>query len=352
MSKSSPSPVPSRLVRAGGAVTWRLRSGARALPGQSLDPADLEVLLVHRPRYGDWSWPKGKAELNEPLPVTAVREVEEETGQVVALGAPLTTQRYRLGSGQTKEVHYWVGTPLEEGAALRTRRPVEGASHREIDARRWVSPSRARALLTRRGDRRLLTEVVARAESGTLITSVVALLRHAKAVSRSSWEGDEAERPLTRLGVQQAIDLIDMLSAFGVEQIVSSPWLRCASTVGPYATAAGLAVDARPELTEDAAASDPLPASRVMEQLASGAPAPVVVCAHRPTLPVLMEPLAACAPTRVQADLPRESPWLSTAEMLVAHVARASRVAASAGDGAVVTAVERHATYTKLVLPD
>jgi hypothetical protein len=54
----------------------------------------------------------------------------------------------------------------------------------------------------------------------------------------------------------------------------------------------------------------------------------------------------------VQADLPRESPWLSTAEMLVAHVARASREAASAGDGAVVTAVERHATYTKLVLPD
>jgi len=338
-------------------VTWRLRNGVATDFGQSLDPADLEFLVVHRPRYDDWSWPKGKAELNEPLPVTAVREVEEETGETVALGAPLTTQRYRLGSGQTKEVRYWVGTVTPAGPAQRTRRPVEAASSREIDAVRWESAVRARDLLTRRGDRRLLSEIVTRARAGTLATSPIALLRHAKATSRSTWEdsgdGSEETRPLTRVGVRQAVDLIDMLSAFGVERVISSPWTRCASTVGPYAALAGLSVDLRGELTEDAASADPAAGARVVSALLAGAPQAVVVCAHRPTLPVLMEPLIGVSPSRLHDDFPQEPPWLTTAEVLVAHVARGVSAGAD-GDAArpVVVGVERHATYTKLVLPD
>ena len=111
----SPQPIPPmRLIRAGGALVWRLRHpGRQVLPGDVLDEAEIEVLLVHRPQYHDWSWPKGKIEGRETIPVAAVREVEEETGHVISLGAPLTTQRYRLGSGQTKEVRYWVGTLME-----------------------------------------------------------------------------------------------------------------------------------------------------------------------------------------------------------------------------------------------
>ena len=95
-----PAPRPQRLVRSAGALVWRFTDPARvAVPGEPIDPADIEVLMVHRPRYHDWSWPKGKTENGESLVAAAVREVEEETGQIITLGAPLTTQRYRLGGG-------------------------------------------------------------------------------------------------------------------------------------------------------------------------------------------------------------------------------------------------------------
>ena len=178
----------------------------RGVPGQVIVPEDIEVLMVHRPRYKDWSWPKGKTEANEPIICAAIREVEEETGASVILGAPLTTQRYRLGSGQTKEVRYWVPEPTDKqpvvspvqlsrsSAISRVRTPVKPAPASEIDETRWVSPTQAEQMLTRRGDRRLLQELVARAEEGRLVTVTLGLVRHAKAVSRTQWAGDEATR--------------------------------------------------------------------------------------------------------------------------------------------------------------
>ena len=174
-----PAPRPQRLVRSAGALVWRFADSTRvAAPGESIDPADIEVLMVHRPRYHDWSWPKGKAENGEPLVAAAVREVEEETGQVITLGAPLTTQRYRLGGGQTKEVHYWVGTPMPaDDPAARLRAPVARAPRTEIDQTTWATPAAAADMLTRRGDRRLLADVVARAHEGRLATSTIIVLR-------------------------------------------------------------------------------------------------------------------------------------------------------------------------------
>ncbi|EJG15455.1 NUDIX hydrolase, partial [Actinomyces sp. ICM47] len=174
-----PAPRPQRLVRSAGALVWRFADPTRfAAPGESIDPADIEVLMVHRPRYHDWSWPKGKAENGEPLVAAAVREVEEETGQVITLGAPLTTQRYRLGGGQTKEVHYWVGTPMPaDDPAARLRAPVARAPRTEIDQTTWATPAAAADMLTRRGDRRLLADVVARAREGRLATSTIIVLR-------------------------------------------------------------------------------------------------------------------------------------------------------------------------------
>ena len=80
-------------VLAAGAVVWRRRR---------------EVLLVHRPTYDDWSFPKGKLDPGEWLPAAAVREVGEETGLTIRLGPPLGTQRY-LNGDRMKSVHYWVG---------------------------------------------------------------------------------------------------------------------------------------------------------------------------------------------------------------------------------------------------
>ena len=174
-----PAPRPQRLVRSAGALVWRFTDPERvAVPGEPIDPADIEVLMVHRPRYHDWSWPKGKTENGESLVAAAVREVEEETGQIITLGAPLTTQRYRLGGGQTKEVHYWVGTPVPAGhASERLRAPVARAPRTEIDQTAWTSPERAADMLTRRGDRRLLADIVARAREGRLVTTTLLVLR-------------------------------------------------------------------------------------------------------------------------------------------------------------------------------
>ncbi|QWW19391.1 NUDIX hydrolase [Schaalia sp. 19OD2882] len=355
MPRTRPAPIPSRLVRAAGALVWRFRDQTRqASVGERIDPADIEVLLVHRPQYHDWSWPKGKAEANEPLVQAAVREVEEETGVAVRLGSPLTTQRYRLGSGQTKEVHYWVGTVLpaclegEDGPgaiALRTRRPVTTASAREIDQTRWVGTRRADSLLTRRGDRRLLSELTTRAAQGRLVTSTLAVVRHAKAVSRAAWTGDEDTRPLTRLGSRQALDLVDLLSAFGIERAVCSPWLRCTRTLGPWQQLSGARVDVAPELTEDAMVADTAPAVALVHSLLLAGAEPIALCVHRPGIPSLMAPLLARTPSPLRLAYPDASPWLCTAEMLLVHV-----VHGNGRDEVEVGWVERHGTRTKDVL--
>src|ERR1022692_5132358 len=84
----------SDLIRAAGAVVWR--------PGQ----AGPDIALVHRPRYDDWSFPKGKCERDEHVLTAALREVVEETGLRVILGRPLRPSVYRTGAG-TKRVSYW-----------------------------------------------------------------------------------------------------------------------------------------------------------------------------------------------------------------------------------------------------
>lgn len=316
-----PAPRPQRLVRSAGALVWRFTDPTRvAVPGEPIDPADIEVLMVHRPRYHDWSWPKGKTENGESLVAAAVREVEEETGQIVTLGAPLTTQRYRLGGGQTKEVHYWVGTPVPAGhASERLRAPVARAPRTEIDQTAWTSPERAADMLTRRGDRRLLADIVARAREGRLVTTTLLVLRpgqghaprldeagdaHASA-SPSASSGSSAssggsaaaaapakprpaptpamvasaaarraaqveqasakktetapepvDPPLSRFGVRQAFHLIDLLSSFGVARAFASPAARSRQSLTPWASMGGGSVTLVESLDLTASGSD------------------------------------------------------------------------------------------------
>ncbi len=331
---------PKGLVRSAGAVVWRPGPGVKIEPGVAAGPGDIEVLLVHRPRYRDWSWPKGKAEKNETNPAAAVREVEEETGCTVVLGTPLTTQRYRLGSGHLKEVYYWTGTLIDSGPALAARVPVKRAPKKEIDIVQWVSPTRARAMLTRRGDRRLLTEVINRAGRGELVTSTTVLLRHAKALDRARWRGGEGDRPLTRLGGAQALDLVPLLSAFGVQAIHSSPWLRCAQTVLPYAAVSNAKYHAREFLTEEAVDLDPAPSSELVERLLSKKRGSRVVSLHRPGYPALLAPVKEVTPRRLYALMESPKKNLRCSEMLVVHTSHAL--------SSRVLAVERHMPLTKL----
>ncbi|AYD89190.1 NUDIX hydrolase [Actinomyces sp. 2119] len=310
-------------VRAAGALVWRDRRGR------------LEVLVVHRPRYDDWSFPKGKVEPGESVRTCAVREVAEETGRHVVLGQPLTTVRYRLGDGTRKQVSYWAARLLPaDSAPLRARPAVEPASRREIDDVEWMSAKKARKRLTHVRDRDLLGELVDLWEDGKLDTWTLVLVRHARAVKRSVWnrprkrdkETDEATRPLTRdQGEGRAQALVPILSAYGVARVVTSPWRRCADTVAPYARAAGLEAEQVGSLTEAAHAQQPKEVRAVVARELRHPEAPVALCTHRPVLPTVMDVVAQAAPGRLLRSVPDRDPWLKTGEILVVHLARRPR---------------------------
>jgi 8-oxo-dGTP diphosphatase len=120
------------VVQAAGGVIWR-RSPA----------GELEVLLVHRPRYDDWTVPKGKLEPNEDHAEAALREVEEETGLRCTLGPELVPISYQDRKGRPKQVRYWAMTP---GGGTFT--PTE-----EVDEVRWVDVDAAPSLLSYERDR-------------------------------------------------------------------------------------------------------------------------------------------------------------------------------------------------------
>ncbi len=119
----------------------------RAAGGVVVDDAG-RVLLVHRPRYDDWSLPKGKLEEGESWEDAAVREVEEETGLRCALGPEVGRTRYEVAAGP-KEVRYY-----------RMRPAGEAQAQNEVDEVRWVTPVEAEALLEHAHDRDLVRSVL------------------------------------------------------------------------------------------------------------------------------------------------------------------------------------------------
>jgi 8-oxo-dGTP diphosphatase len=122
-------------VLAGGGIVWRHDEGG-----------ELEIVLVHRPAYDDWSFPKGKLDPDETETQAALREVEEETGLVCRLGPEIGTTRYRDSKRRPKTVRYWEMTPTAGTLAAAN----------EVDDARWVPLGEAPGLLTYEHDRRLL----------------------------------------------------------------------------------------------------------------------------------------------------------------------------------------------------
>jgi 8-oxo-dGTP pyrophosphatase MutT (NUDIX family) len=126
---AGPAAASGSVVRAAGGVIWRQHGDER------------QVLLVHRPRYGDWTLPKGKADMGEDDAVCALREVEEETGYIADLGPELARTRYVDQRGRPKEVRYW---------AMQVVGEVPGGfePNDEVDDRQWARLDAARRLLT------------------------------------------------------------------------------------------------------------------------------------------------------------------------------------------------------------
>lgn len=307
-------------MRAAGALVWREKGG------------DLQVLLVHRPRYDDWSFPKGKLESGESLCACAVREVAEETGAQVRLEQPLETVRYRLGDGTRKEVRYWAARELDRGSpALAARGRIPRASRSEIDGVQWMGVKEARKRLDHAIDRDLLGSLVDLWEDDKLDTWTLVLVRHARAVKRSVWnrpkkrtaEQDEATRPLTGdHGRARARALAPILAAYGVGRAISSPWRRCCDTMAPYCRAAGLKLELEPAITEHAHATAPKTTRKVVERALRMREGPVALCTHRPVLPAVMDVVAEYAPGKLLRSVPNRDPWLKTGEIMVIHMAR------------------------------
>ncbi len=267
-----------------------------------------EILLVHRPKYDDWSFPKGKVDPGEHVLAAAVREVEEETGLRVRLGPPLRDQRYQVGNGtlRPKRVHYWAGRLVDGDTS--TYEP-----NAEIDELLWLSLDKAREKLTYEHDRATLDEFVeVRKRSTPLI-----LLRHAKALSRKSWDGDDQTRPLTDLGEQQSDDLVPLLEAYGVRRVISSSATRCWTTVAPYAESADVDLEVADALSEEHLDEEGV---RTLVDELLDRKRPTVLCSHRPVLPLLT------------ATLGLPEPALEPGAMLVVHH-RAGKVVATESHG-------------------
>jgi 8-oxo-dGTP pyrophosphatase MutT (NUDIX family)/phosphohistidine phosphatase SixA len=252
------------VVRAAGCVVWRIGAG------------DPEVLLVHRPRYDDWSFPKGKLDAGEGTLAAAVREVREETGLAVRIGPRLPDQFYVIDSGQPKTVAYWAAQPPEDADVASYPR------NDEVDDLRWVPLSAAGAVLTHPRDAELLD---AFAESG-FQSAPLLVVRHGQARSRKGWKRDDSERPLRQSGKAQAQQLVSLLSAYGVAAVVSSDAARCVDTVLPYVNTASVAIRLDSSFSQDA-----MNARKVARKvgLAMETGERIALCSHRPVLPVIFE---------------------------------------------------------------
>ncbi|MDQ4012063.1 MAG: NUDIX hydrolase [Actinomycetota bacterium] len=251
---------------AAGAVVWQLSPSG-----------DVEVALVHRPRYDDWSLPKGKPHSGETLPLTAVREVGEETGHSVALGARLGSTRYLVRWGQ-KVAHYWAARPT--GGSFRPSK--------EVDELRWLPLAKATDLLTHRHDRTLLAGL----DGATAITNAVLLVRHGDAGEREMWQGDDDLRPLTTAGRRQAEALRALLPLFGAARVYSAPPVRCRQSVEGLAADLGVPIVEEPRVSEEGYRTDPAGALGRLIEIAGEAEGPAVVCSQGGVIPDLVSKLA------------------------------------------------------------
>jgi 8-oxo-(d)GTP phosphatase len=258
------------LVRAAGCATWR-----------RTDDGVLETAMVHRPKYDDWSLPKGKPEDDEHLLQTAHREVAEETGLQVVVGRRSVRTRYEVhlpdGRPAPKEVDYWTGQWA--GGTFR-------ANH-EVDELRWLPLGEAAALCSHDHDRAVLEDL---ARTDVPLMPTLILLRHARAGSRSDWDGPDDLRPLDSKGRAQAQRLAEVLPVFAPTAVLSARRTRCEETAAPLAERLGLEVQPLDELGEEEFNADPAAGMAVLERLLEprSTPGVTVVCSQGGAIPAAL----------------------------------------------------------------
>ena len=255
----------SATILAAGAVLWR-----------KSEKKKIEVLIIHRPKYDDWTFPKGKAEIGEPLIACAYREVLEETNIETAFGPYLGEVEYLTNDGK-KKVSFWSAKVIKE---------KEFNSNAEVDQLKWVEVTKVKELLTLDTDRKILEQFL-RLEPDT---KPLVLLRHAKAVTRDEWQGEDDDRPLDSYGQNQAKRLLAMYQVFNLEQIHSSDAVRCYDTVVAIAKGLSIKLEVTGKLSESTFKKDKEKAFDYAKDLMKLNES-VLLCSHNPILPKMLNKL-------------------------------------------------------------
>lgn len=333
----------------------------QVLDNQVLDENNIELCLVYRPKYDDWSWPKGKNEPNESHRHTAVREVGEETGYSVTLGPHIAKIEYPLeregkkssknsssNNSQNrnsqpeviKRIHYWMMRLIDKPTAakrLPAFGPIKPAKPTEIGNVLWLTPSQARKKLTHDSDREVLDAFLEKLHAGKAEYSTLLLVRHGKAESRKTWQGSEATRPITPLGAAASYVLGRELACYAPNKIISSPWKRCVETVAAFAHDSSLQIEQVAELTEDHHEKQPKSTLSVLineiqnlecnaqntskTSNASTTNNATVICLHRPVIGTFFDYLREITKPRAHKRiLSQKSPYMPTGSAIVLHI--------------------------------
>jgi 8-oxo-dGTP diphosphatase len=255
----------SATILAAGAVLWRKGEKKK-----------IEVLIIHRPKYDDWTFPKGKAEIGEPLIACAYREVLEETNIETAFGPYLGEVEYLTNDGK-KKVSFWSAKVVKE---------KEFKPNTEVDQLKWVEVTKVKEMLTLDTDRKILEQFLQIEPD----TKPLVLLRHAKAVTRDEWQGEDDDRPLDSYGQNQAKRLLAMYQVFNLEQIHSSDAVRCYDTVIAIAKGLNIKLEVTGKLSESTFKKDKEKAFDYAKDLMKLNES-VLLCSHNPILPKMLNKL-------------------------------------------------------------
>lgn len=163
------------------------------------------------------------------------------------------------------------------------------------------------------------------------MTTPLAMLPHARALPAQHWEGDEDTRPLSRTGVREALELVDLLSAYGIRRAMATSSARTRQTLGPWAALAGVSIDTLPSPDGAGSSADE---AFVRALLADGEPR--VLCTPRTMLPGLFDVFRQFTPSGVRMNFPLDARELSASEMVILHTL-------PEGNRVRVVDVERHA---------
>jgi len=247
------------MIKAAGVLLWRERA-----------PMQVEVALIHRRAYDDWTFPKGKSEPGESYLQTAYRECIEETGFTPIFGGHLGETDYKY-DGEKKRVFYWMAKAIQADVAF--------APNAEVDKLFWMSAKEARHFLSYHEDRDILRRFM-RAERHS---QVMIFLRHAKAIKRDEWLGEDSDRPLSHIGQLQSSRIAANLRMYGVEEVHSSDAIRCLDTARAVADSLRLDVNSSDKLSEDYYERDGNAAAEYIDVLLNRS-RNVIICGHHPIL--------------------------------------------------------------------